>query len=190
MRKLFLFLLAGLAFTSSYSQYAVGRTCAPFDSTFHYLKAGNLNFWVQAGGVATFEPGNLNLYNAFAFDMHYVPVKYLQTGVNLTKKLPSPQGISYWKSYELSLYARYSFLRMDCPKIGVFVHAGYNNIVEVRKADESKEKTWMPYGGIGLYKDLGHGFMVQFENSLYFKQRPDQASLNLVWKFMNMKLKH
>lgn len=189
MRKLFLLMLAALAFTSSYAQYTTGRTCAPFDSTFHYLKAGNLNFWVEGGLLSTIDDNNFRLYNAVAFDMHYVPVKYLQTGVNLTKRLPSPQGVNYWKSYELSLYARYSFLRMDCPKMGVFVQAGYTDVVEVKKADASKSKTWMPYAGIGIYKDISKGFMIQFENALYFRQRPDQASLKMVWKFMNMKLK-
>jgi len=120
--------------------------------------------------------------------MHYVPVKYLQTGINLSKRLPVPDGVSFWKSYDLNLYARYSFIRLDCPKIGIAASAGYTKAVEAFKNGE-KNVDWLPYGGVTVYKDLGKGLLVEFDSQIYFNQRPNQMSLSLVWKFMNMKFR-
>jgi hypothetical protein len=185
MRKLF-FLPVFLLFSITIMAQS-GRVCVPFDSTFHFLKPGNINFWVQGGLLMTAQTRELRLYQSMAFNLHYVPVKYLQTGVNLSKRLPVEDGVSFWKSYELSIFARYSFIRMDCPKMGVYAHAGYTNVVEVQKHDAGKAASWYPYGGIGIYKDLGRSFSVQVENQLYFNNYPSQVSVNLVWKFMNCK---
>jgi hypothetical protein len=187
MRKLTV-LPAILFFTLAASaQFPSGRTCPPFDSTFHYLKAHNLNVWFQGGPVLSGENGHHTLYNSFSMDMHYVPVKYLQVGANLRKKLPAEDDISFWKSYELALYARYTFIRMDCPKIGVYGQAGYTNVVDVSKHNAGKESTWTPNASMGLYKDLGKSFMVQFDGTSYFNERPAQLALTVTWKFMNMK---
>ena len=186
MRKL-LFLPICLLLSITIKAQEGGRVCLPFDSTFHFLKPHNLNFWIQGGVLFTGDAHQSRLYQSMAFNLHYVPVKYLQTGLNLRKRLPAEEGISFWKSYELSIFARYSFIRLDCPKVGVYAHAGYTNVVQVQKNDAGKATNWYPYAGIGVYKDLGRSFSVQLENEMYFNSRPSHLSLNLVWKFMNCK---
>lgn len=185
MRKLLIF--AGLVISLAVNGQTGGRFCIPFDSTFHFLRPGNLNLWVQGGVLTMGESRDWRFGQQMSMNLHYVPVRYLQTGINLTKRLPAENGVSFWKSYELALFARYSFLRMDCPKMGVYAHTGYTNVVQVRKVDNGKTNEWMPYAGIGMYKDLGRAFSLQLENELYFNRRPDQISVNLVWKFINCK---
>ena len=189
MRKLLLLSAILLLNITAFAQYPAGRACAAFDSTFHYLTANNLNFWFQGGPVLSGENGDHTVFNSFSMDMHYVPVKYLQAGVNLRKRLPAEKDISFWKSYELALYARYTFIRMDCPKMGVYAQAGATNVVDVRKNSAGKESTWAPHGGLGIYKDLGKALMVQFEGTSYFNKRPGQLSLTVTWKFMTMKFR-
>lgn len=187
MRKLLILVAVLAAIETAKSQ--TGRVCLPFDSTFHYLKPGNLNFWVQGGVMMTRSASNTEFFNTMSFNFHYVPVRYLQTGLNLTKRFPPSQGISFWKSYELSAFARYSFIRMDCAKTGVFAQGGYTWVVDVQKRDGNKTANGYPYAGIGVYRDLGRQFSLQLDNQLYFNRRPNQVSLNLAWKFMNLKLK-
>jgi hypothetical protein len=186
MTKLFL-LSVCLFFGTATKAQEGGSACVPFDSTFHFLKPRNLNFWIQGGVLLAGESRNLNFYQSMAFNLHYVPVKYLQTGIHLSKRLPVEDGLSFWKSYELSLFARYSFIRMDCPKIGIYAQGGYTNAVEAQKKDAGRTSNWFPYAGIGIYKDLGQSFSIQVDNELYFNNRPNQVSFNLVWKFMNCK---
>lgn len=187
MRKIMFLIAATASLNAAHSQ--TGRVCLPFDSTFHFLKQGNINFWVQAGGAMTRSSSTTHFFNNMAFNLHYVPVRYLQTGLNLSKRLPPSQGASFWKSYELSAFARYSFLRLDCARTGVFAQSGYTWMVDVQKQDGSKTANGSPYLGIGIYKDLSTLFSLQLENQLYFNRRPNEVSLNLTWKFMNLNLK-
>ncbi|HYF30973.1 MAG TPA: hypothetical protein VD993_07625 [Chitinophagaceae bacterium] len=185
MRKLFaLFAASLLCATLAHAQ--TGRVCAPFDSTFHYLQPGNLSVWIQGGVLTTNRSRNLTLHHSMAFNIHFVPVRYLQVGVHSSKRLPS-NDLSFWKSNETSLFARYTFLRMACPEIGVFGQGGYTKVTEVRKNNGGKTVDWYPYAGFGMYKDLGRHFSLQVESQLYFNNRPNQASVSLVWKFMNCK---
>ena len=186
MRKLIFLAVCFISVTGARAQ-SPGKTCIPFDSTFHFLKPRNINLWIQGGLLLAGQSGNLNLYQSIAVNLHYVPVRYLQTGINMSKRFPSEEGISFWRSYELSLFARYSFIRLDCPQVGVYAHAGYTNVVQVQKNNVGRANEWLPYGGIGVYKDLGRSFSLQVENELYFNRRPDQVSLNLVWKLANCK---
>ena len=107
MRKL-LFLPFCLFLSFAIKAQNGGRACLPFDSTFHFLKRHNLNFWVQGGVLMAGDSRQSRFYQSMTFNLHYVPVKYLQTGLNLRKRLPVEDGISFWKSYELSIFARYS----------------------------------------------------------------------------------
>lgn len=186
MRKLVVLAVCACLSSSIHAQVG-GRVCVPFDSTFHFLQPRNVNLWIQGGVLTTGQSRNLRFHQSMAFNLHFVPVRYLQVGVHSSKRLPVANDVSFWKSYEVAAFARYSFLRMACPKIGVYGHGGYAKVVDVRKKDGGRSANWYPYAGFGIYKDLGRHFSLQVENELYFNKRPDQVSVNLVWKFMNLK---
>ena len=186
MRKLFFLPFCLITAISAIAQNS-GRTCIPFDSTFHFLKPRNLNCWVQGGLLMAGQQRHWNFYQSMSLNLHYVPVRYLQTGFVFTKRWPSEQGISFWKSYDLDVFARYSFIRLDCPKVGIYGQAGYTNMVRVQKDNGGKASEWSPYVGMGIYKDLGRSFSIQLENALYFQRRSGELSLDLVWKFANCK---